>query len=222
MAEERGNTLGLAGFICALIGFACTGGLLSPIGLILSLIALKDRPKGFAIAGVVLGALGSCGIIITLLLFPVVILSVLVAAGVGVGILAPLLGNESIAQFEMAALDRKIGMYEQANAGSLPPDLASLDGASEGLLTDPWGNAYVFDPGTPGTDRPFLLFSKGEDGVAGTADDVVFLQGDVKIDLRDNEFGELLDEAAGTAGGDGGGGAPDGGPEPAPAPAPGP
>lgn len=180
----QSNTLGLAGFICSLIGFACTGGLLSPIGLILSLIALKDEPKGFAIAGVVLGALGSCGIIITVLFFPFVIIGVLLAAGVGVAFLAPLLGDAGLAQFEMAQLDAKIGEYEAANDGALPGDLASLPSTTQELLTDPWGNAYQFDQTTQTTDRPFRLFSSGPDGTTGTTDDLVFLEGAIKIDLR--------------------------------------
>jgi len=178
------NSLGLAGFICSLVGLACTVGLLSPVGLILSLIALKDEPKGFAIAGVVLGALGSCGALVMVFIFPVAIIGMLLAFGIGVAFLAPLLGDAFVAQVEMARLDQKIGQYETANAGALPADLGSLPSVTQDLLTDPWGNPYQFDLTTPTADRPFRLFSKGPDGIAGTADDIVFLEGDIQFNLR--------------------------------------
>src|SRR5690606_10490150 len=81
------NGMGVAGFLISLVGM-CSGGVLSPIGLILSLIAVGREPRGFAIAGIVLGALGSCGFIVTLLFVPVVIIGVLLAAGAGAMALA--------------------------------------------------------------------------------------------------------------------------------------
>jgi len=47
------NSLGLAGFIVSLVSFL-TCGILAPIALILSIIAMFKRPKGFAIAGLVI------------------------------------------------------------------------------------------------------------------------------------------------------------------------
>ena len=44
------NGLGLAGFIVSLVGI-CSGGVLSPIGLVLSIVGLFREPRGFAIAG---------------------------------------------------------------------------------------------------------------------------------------------------------------------------
>lgn len=52
------NALGLAGFITSLVGFL-TCGLLSPIAVLLSFFALFKSPRGFAVAGTVLGLLGS-------------------------------------------------------------------------------------------------------------------------------------------------------------------
>ena len=59
LPAEQSNGLAIAGFVCSLLGLF-TGFLLSPIGLILSLVAL-GRPggRGFAVAGVVIGLLGS-------------------------------------------------------------------------------------------------------------------------------------------------------------------
>lgn len=52
------NGVGLAGFIVSLVGFL-TCGCISPLGLFLSLIGACFAPRGFAIAGIVLGLIGS-------------------------------------------------------------------------------------------------------------------------------------------------------------------
>src|SRR4051794_39566029 len=52
------NGLGLAGFITSLVGLV-TCGVISPVGLILSLIGLMKSPRGFAVAGTILGLIGS-------------------------------------------------------------------------------------------------------------------------------------------------------------------
>ena len=44
------NGLGVAGFVVSLAGLLLTGGLLSPVGVVISLIALGRRPRGFAVA----------------------------------------------------------------------------------------------------------------------------------------------------------------------------
>src|SRR5437773_6109506 len=58
VAPPPTNGLGVAGFVTSLIGVV-TCGFLSPIGLLFSLVGLTRRPRGLAIAGTVLGALGS-------------------------------------------------------------------------------------------------------------------------------------------------------------------
>lgn len=168
------NGLGIAGFVISLVGL-CSGGLLSPIGLILSLVALGREPRGLAIAGVVIGALGSCGIIISLIFLPLVIVGVLIAAGAtaaAVGLAAALGGPELEAFVEMQVLTGFVQKYEDQN-GSLPASLADAVGqakATSGLLLDPWGNAYVFVINPDGTT--YQIFSAGPDGAPGTADDV--------------------------------------------------
>lgn len=57
--RPSGNGMGVAGFIISLVGLILTCGLLCPIGLIFSLIALGRKPRGLAIAGTILGAIGS-------------------------------------------------------------------------------------------------------------------------------------------------------------------
>ncbi|HHK42428.1 MAG TPA: hypothetical protein ENJ50_08425, partial [Planctomycetaceae bacterium] len=55
------NGLGIAGFIISLLGFLSCG-LLSPIGFLLSLVGLTKQPRGFAIAGAIIGAIGTLGL----------------------------------------------------------------------------------------------------------------------------------------------------------------
>jgi hypothetical protein len=63
--SEASNGMGLAGFIISLVGLMSCG-LVSPIGLVLSWIGLSKEPKGLAIAGLVLGLLGSLWIVVAL------------------------------------------------------------------------------------------------------------------------------------------------------------
>lgn len=53
------NGLGVAGFIVSLSGLILTCGLLCPVGLLMSTLALFSKPRGFAFAGVVIGAIGT-------------------------------------------------------------------------------------------------------------------------------------------------------------------
>src|SRR6186713_2362470 len=55
--KPQENTLGIVGFIVSLFGFfVCIAAL---VGLVLSLMGLRREPKGFAIAGTVIGGLGT-------------------------------------------------------------------------------------------------------------------------------------------------------------------
>jgi hypothetical protein len=57
-SRPANNSLGVAGLIVSIAGFF-TCGLLSPIGLLLSLAGLLKAPRGAALAGSVLGLFGS-------------------------------------------------------------------------------------------------------------------------------------------------------------------
>lgn len=170
------NGLGIAGFVCSLVGL-CSGGVLSPVGLVLSLIALGKRPRGFAIWGVVLGALGSCGILLALLLVPLVIAGALAAAGLAgfAAVIAGAGGTDIESQFDMAVLSLNTEeRIAQSTGGVLPATLdEAAPGVSERLKTDAWGHAYNFELTEGGTR--YRLFSAGPDGVPKTADDIVFL-----------------------------------------------
>jgi len=65
------NGWGTAGFIFSLLGIF-TGGLLSPIGLLLSFFGLFKRPRGFAATGFVISLLG-VGFVASMVAMPVLV-----------------------------------------------------------------------------------------------------------------------------------------------------
>ncbi len=62
--------------------------------------------------------------------------------------------------------------YYQAEKGALPESLEELykeHFINKDILTDPWGNKFVFELLPQG----YRLYSKGPDGLSGTSDDLV-------------------------------------------------
>ena len=80
------NGLGIAGFIVSLVGIVGSCGLLCPVGLLMSIIAMRREPRGFAIAGLIIGLLGSLWIFIALGF--IILTGGVVAAAVALGIAA--------------------------------------------------------------------------------------------------------------------------------------
>jgi hypothetical protein len=198
VAQPQSNSLGLAGFICALIGLVLgvttgVGGLLSIVGLVISLIALGREPRGFAIAGVIIGLLGSC-----FGLFIVLFLGVGLLALIGVGVAAIALSNAEQSEItsDMLTMAIQIEQYEQQQ-GALPATLDEID-VVQAQRIDPWGNRYEYHF----IDEPpgYELFSRGEDGRSGTEDDVALSElgeswsfsPEVTIDSRSTEDGESV------------------------------
>jgi hypothetical protein len=177
---QPSNGLGIAGFICSLLGIF-TGTILSPVGLILSLIALGRRPRGFAIAGVIIGLLGSCAGLIAVLFFGAIILA---ALGIGAVALMSLGSTQRLEvfsdMFQSVAAVRKY----QTEYNQLPADLSELN-LNDELLIDPWGNRYDYhfnDESKLGFD----LVSRGPDGNPGTEDDIELSSFKVEIDESDD------------------------------------
>lgn len=154
------NGLGIAGFIVSLVGYLSCG-LICPVGLIMSLVALKREPKGFAIAGVVFGALGSCWVLVA------AVITMIVGVGFIAGI-AAIFSPQVATHIEMGVIDARIQAYEQTN-GSPPQSLSDL-GLSGRELQDAWGHPFVYEL----TDQPpgWKLTSPGPDGTLGTSDDI--------------------------------------------------
>ncbi|MBX3354460.1 MAG: type II secretion system protein GspG [Phycisphaeraceae bacterium] len=167
LPPPRVNGLGIAGFVVGLIGLCGCLGLLSPIGLILSLFALTRAPRGWAIAGTVVSAIGCC------CLLPMGLPLVLVATGVvsvsafAIWIVNTFgLGPEGKTALFASIVAAMISIYYAQN-GVLPPTLDDLDLAPE-ILRDGWGQPFVYEITDQGG---FVLRTLGADGKEGTADD---------------------------------------------------
>lgn len=173
-AERGSNGLGVAGFVVSLIGLVCSMGVISPIGLVMSLFALGRQPRGLAIAGVVLGAIGTCGLVLSLIFIPIALAFVLAAAGLTAAAVAigGLGGPGTEAQVEMFILATNIEQRTK-QTGSVP---ASLDEITAKMgtpqYTDPWDKPYRYEVTQDGS--AFRLYSSGPDGIPANADDVRF------------------------------------------------
>lgn len=189
--REETNGLGIAGFVCSLIGLVFTGGLLCPVGLILSLVALGRRPRGFAIAGVIVGLLGTCGIGIFVIMAIAVGAAAVVATVAGLAGVMLFFEQEKVEiTTDMAWIAIAAESYEEEN-GVLPADLDLLD-LEPSILTDPWGSPYRYllvelDPG-------FDLISAGRDGQFETEDDVALSRLDEAWGTAINDLDQKIEE----------------------------
>jgi hypothetical protein len=174
--NSESNGLGLAGFIVSLLGFVGTCGLLSPIGLIMSLIALRKQPKGFAIAGVVLGALGVLWFFLAIFFFGAVILAML-----GLGLMAAVLMATTQIGENAFTLYGDIEAYYEAN-GNAPTALTVMGTYTPDQLTDNWGVPIRYEVSADGQE--IWLRSDGEDMTQGTGDDMVFYRNFQTDDFR--------------------------------------
>jgi hypothetical protein len=153
------NGLGTAGFIISLIGLLVTGGVLCPLGLILSFFALFKQPRGLAIAGFIIGLIGTAIDLIVFLFFGAVVLSCL---GLGTALAAMPLKTQ--AALEQA--DQKIQQYYLDNR-KLPSDFDGnnlLDTTRDG-----WGHRMRYYQNPP---EGYEIRSAGPDGRFGTTDDM--------------------------------------------------
>lgn len=141
--EKPGNTLGLVGFILSFC--------LSPIGLILSLIGLMKSPRGFAIAGVLVGLIGT-----------------VIWGFLGWGLVTAVrMVNESQTAMDRIRAVQTALEGAKGTDGAYPADLSALNlGAS---ATDPWGHPMTYERSPDGLG--YLMGSAGKDGVPGTGDD---------------------------------------------------
>ena len=151
------NALGVAGFVVSLTGMVVCGGLISPIGLILSMIALTKQPRGFAIAGSIIGALGSLMGVVAVLMF----------AGIIGGFSS--MFSMSATSFTIDSASYEIDNHFSTNSSTLP-DEPTGDALISSYL-DEWGQTLKYEPSAGTTDQ-YTITSPGEDGVFGTTDDI--------------------------------------------------
>jgi general secretion pathway protein G len=112
-------------------------------------------------------------------LMVVIVLIGLFAGVVGVAVV-PLIfkAKKAVALDQMAEIEKALQFYH-LDQGSYPETLEELttptDDWPEGYMPeiplDPWKEVYEYDP-AGGTTKKYAIFSKGEDKIAGTEDDV--------------------------------------------------
>lgn len=142
--RPKSNVLAIVGFVLAFC--------LPPIGLLLSVIAVFRAPRAFAIAGIIVGLIGSA------------LVAMMV---VGIALYAPIMTAGVEVMTDGQQVRSAIVGYAASNNDTAPPNLATLQLPRE-YTQDPWGNAYVY---TPGAGDAWTLTSLGPDGTPGTPDD---------------------------------------------------
>lgn len=157
--QPQSNTLGIVGFVLAFC--------VSPLGLILSLVALAKPPRGFAIAGTVIGLIGT-------VLWALFLMAMFVGGG------AMFKGVEL--GFDHAAVDGQLKSYASSHDGEFPTDLVTA-GVPEGARKDPWDREYAYARSEDG--KSWTLTSASFDGQFGTGDDIVFRSGMSQSDVSD-------------------------------------
>jgi hypothetical protein len=128
--ENRSNGLGTAGFVVSLLGFL-TCGLICPLGMLISFFGMFMRPRGTAIAGFVLGVVGSAWLWIA-----------------GLGVLATITGVGAAAR--QAARDAAKKAEEAKAAAVAPAPKIDLPAATDAPADVP---AIAVDP-APTVDVP--------------------------------------------------------------------
>lgn len=160
-AQGEGNPLGTAGFVVSLVGLVASCGLLSPIGAVMSLVAMSRRPNGLAIAGFVIGLVGSLWVLVAIV--GIAVLGIGGAAAV-IG-LGPYIGVVK----EQSAIGDALFEYWDSH-GVFPASLDDLSGLPSELRTDHWGTAYRYEVTADGSGASVI--SDGPDKQPGTADDL--------------------------------------------------
>jgi hypothetical protein len=154
-APQPVNGLAIAGFIVSLLGFF-TACILSPVGLLLSFIALFKRPRGFAVAGLILGMIGSLIPLLFVGFFGVMIFSAIAMGSPGIRTFGSV--QEAHTRIDSAA---------STNDYTLPDDPLGEIAISD--QKDGWGNPLRYRRLSPGR---YEIRSAGRDGLLNTADDL--------------------------------------------------
>lgn len=161
VVNRSSNGMGIAGFVVSLLGLlgGCFGGfLLSPLGLIFSIIGMRRPPKGLAIAGLVMGIIGSLWLAIA-----VIFMGGLAAAAGG--------GAFAMAKDGMAMVRVKTNVQSfYATKQRLPADMTELVAAYPDTPTADRNGTPLQVDFTPPNICTIKL--SGFDGKIGTADDM--------------------------------------------------
>ena len=154
------NGLGIAGFITSLVGIL-TCGVLAPVGLILSVIALIKPPRGFAIAGTIIGIVGSIWVIFAGF--------AMVAAALGIRTAAKTV-QDYVTAYQSARQAYVQIDQQRTQSGATPTSAAANTIAAK--FTDPWGTPFRAEV----SDGVIVIRSAGRDKQFDTTDDLRFTE----------------------------------------------
>ncbi|MEL6740360.1 MAG: DUF4190 domain-containing protein [Planctomycetota bacterium] len=170
------NGLGTAGFVTSIVGWV-TCGVLCPVGLLMSLVALGKQPRGFAIAGAIIGGLGSG----FLFLAGFAIIAGFLGLGAATVAAVDAVGDAA-EEFRLQQAEQVIRM-EYENSSVLP---GSIEG--EALIVSSLGSSAEYVRYERVDDTSFELVSAGRDLLFDTEDDVSrTVDVTVDPDIRFNE-----------------------------------
>ncbi len=185
------NGLAVFGFCLSLIGLFIPTGIVSLLGLLISLVALTRPPRGFAIFGVLLGLLG------TLFWFTLMI-ALLVAGMLGaIAMLIVMAVFFVFVQPETLAVSSDMMNILIASAehekerGALPESVDDLE-LERMHRIDPWGMPYRLVL-TDDRELPLDIVSAGPDGEFDTDDDIRLSRIDEYLRFSFEQFGERME-----------------------------
>ncbi len=155
---QQDVSLGTVGLLMSTVGTLLTFGVLSPIGLVVSLFALRQSPRKHAILGVIVGVVG------------IAMLAVLLFAIYATYFMES--GDDALSElFDRAALQRADSLIKQWQQEN--DRLPTLDVGQRLIdnIQDRWGRPILY---IPIGDR-YVIFSAGEDGELETLDDIFLI-----------------------------------------------
>ena len=152
------NSMGVAGLLISIFALIFTCGLLSPVGLLFSMLGLRKQPRGEAIAGTVIGGFGTLAVASVV---GFVVLATVSAANAG-----RQAHQQQVTQAAIQAAEQQIEAFRMTH-GELP---GGIEGNKLVLgYTDAWGTSLRYD-GDPATYR---IRSAGRDQEFDTGDDIL-------------------------------------------------
>jgi len=154
---RRVNALGIAGFVLSILG-VLTFGLLSPIGLLFSLLGMVRSPRGFAATGTLLGLLGTS--------FWALLIYAVVHADHSRVMQAELTRGRQATVQQIDEVNKQINEFIMQNGGELPDEIEGNRLAVQNQ--DAWGQELQYQP----TKQGFIILSAGPDKKFQTRDDV--------------------------------------------------
>ncbi len=157
------NGIGITGFVVSLSGLLLCAGFLCPIGLLLSLIGLGKEPRGFAIAGTIIGLLGSL-----IALFIVLAIAGVISTG---GSMFNFFSSQWQTQMTMDSASWEIDRHYTNNNNTLPDQATGTGIIANNGYYDDWGMLLEYRPVT-GSTSDYEIVSAGPDMQFGTNDDI--------------------------------------------------